>query len=46
MVFIEVLDLMFCIDGVFIIYVVGYMDLFVVVCGDCCVVFLVRALYS
>lgn len=45
MVFIEASDLMFCIDGVSTIYVVGHTDLLAVVCGDCCAVLLVRALY-
>jgi tellurite resistance protein TerC len=45
MLFTEVSDLMFCIDGVSTIYVVGHSSLLAVVCGDCCAVLLVRALY-
>ena len=45
MLFIEASDLMFCIDGVSTIYVVGHASLLAVVCGDCCAVLLVRALY-
>lgn len=45
MIFIEVSDLMFCIDGVSTIYVVGHKSLEAVICGDLCAVLLVRALY-
>lgn len=45
MIFIEVSDLMFCIDGVSTIYVVGHTDLVCVIAGDLCAVLLVRALY-
>ena len=42
MLFIEASDLMFCIDGVSTIYVVGHTSLLAVVCGDCCAVLLAR----
>jgi predicted tellurium resistance membrane protein TerC len=41
----EASDLMFCIDGVSTIYVVGHTNLVSVICGDLCAVLLVRALY-
>ena len=42
---IEVADVMFCIDGVSTIYVVGHDNLHAVILGDHCAAFLVRALY-
>lgn len=45
MLIIEASDLMFCIDGVSTIYVVGHSNLTAVICGDLCAVLLVRALY-
>lgn len=45
MIFTEVSDLMFCIDGVSTIYVVGHSSLVSVIAGDLCAVLLVRALY-
>lgn len=42
---VEVADVMFCIDGVSTIYVVGHDNLHAVILGDHCAAFLVRALY-